>query len=162
MRPVAASRPSCARRRLPLGVTKQEVVHPGRPGESNGCQVMTLPIQEAWMNVHKNARLTPYRRQELVALVERGTALTVAAQAFGVSRQTVRKWVNRKASAGVVDDSAWRQDRSSRPHVSPRATEPKIQLGAKVLRHQRWTCAEIARAVGVSAATIARTLRRVG
>jgi len=114
------------------------------------------------MNVHKNARLTPYRRQELVALVERGTALTVAAQAFGVSRQTARKWVNRKASAGVVDDSAWRQDRSSRPHVSPRAIEPKIQLGAKVLRHQRWTCAEIARAVGVSAATIARTLRRVG
>ncbi len=114
------------------------------------------------MNVHKNARLTPYRRQELVALVARGTALTVAAQAFGVSRQTARKWVLRKDRAAVVEDGAWLQDRSSRPHTSPRATEPKIQLGAKVLRHQRWTCAEIATAVGVSAATIARTLRRVG
>jgi transposase InsO family protein len=114
------------------------------------------------MNVHKNARLTPYRRQELVALVEGGTALTVAARAFGVSRQTARKWVARKASAGVVEAGAWLMDRSSRPHRSPRVTEPRIQLGAKVLRHQRWTCAEIAQALGVSAATIARTLRRVG
>jgi transposase InsO family protein len=114
------------------------------------------------MNVHKNARLTPYRRQELVTLVEGGTTLTVAARAFGVSRQTARKWVSRKASAGLVEEGAWLMDRSSRPHHSPRATAPRIQLGAKVLRHQRWTCAEIAQAVGVSAATIARTLRRVG
>src|SRR5213596_1908890 len=50
-----------------LGVTKQEVVHPGRPGESSGCQVITRPGQEeARMNVHKNARLTPHRRVELV------------------------------------------------------------------------------------------------
>lgn len=60
------------------------------------------------MNVHKNARLTPYRRQELVALFERGTALTVAAQAFGVSRQMVRKWANHRAAAGVLDDGACR------------------------------------------------------
>ncbi len=114
------------------------------------------------MNVHKNARLTPYRRQELVARVKNGESLTAMARAYGVSRQTAGKWVNRNASAGVMDDGAWTQDRSSRPHTSPRETEPKIQLGAKVLRQQRWTCAEIATAVGVSPATIARTLRRVG
>jgi transposase InsO family protein len=113
------------------------------------------------MNVHKNARLTPYRREELVARIEQGTPLTVVAKAFGVSRQTARKWRTRKANAGVVADGTWRQDRPSRPHRSPRQIAPQIQLGAKVLRHQRWTCAEIARAVGVSAATIARTLRRV-
>src|SRR5881396_1026639 len=39
-----------------LVVTRQDVVHPGRPGESSGCQVITHPDQEAWMNVHKNAR----------------------------------------------------------------------------------------------------------
>ena len=61
-----------------------------------------------------------------------------------------------------MDDGAWTQDRSSRPHTRPRETEPKIQLGAKVLRQQRWTCAGIATAVGVSPATIARTLPRVG
>jgi transposase InsO family protein len=121
-----------------------------------------LSLQEAWMNVHKNARLTPYRRQELVARLGEGVPLTVAARAFGVSRQTARKWANRQASAGMPDEGAWRQDRSSRPYTSPQETEPKIQLGAKVLRQQRWTCAEIARAVGVSAATIARILRRVG
>jgi transposase InsO family protein len=114
------------------------------------------------MNVHKNARLTPYRRADLVARVQHGMPLTVVAQTFDVSRQTARKWVNRRASAGVLEDAAWRQDRSSRPHTSPRETEPRIRLGAKVLRQQRWTCAEIATAVGVSAATIARILRRVG
>src|SRR3989442_12726748 len=85
-----------------LGVTRQEVVHPGRPGESSGCQVITHPDQEAWMNIHKNARLTPYRRQELVARVERGEPVTAVARAFGVSRQTARKWVVRKRDAGVV------------------------------------------------------------
>src|SRR5206468_5023099 len=45
-----------ATQELDLAVTRQEVVHPGRPGESSGCQVITHPDQEAWMNVHKNAR----------------------------------------------------------------------------------------------------------
>jgi len=48
------------------------------------------------------------------------------------------------------------------PHASPWATAPAIQLGIKVLRHQRWTCAQIAGAVDVSAATAARILRRAG
>ena len=114
------------------------------------------------MNVHKNARLTPYRRAQLVAQVEHGTPLSVAARTFGVSRQTAAKWVGRQRSAGLPDDAAWLEDRSSRPHRSPRQTAPRVQLGARVLRQQRWTCAEIAAAVGVSAATIARGLRRVG
>ena len=114
------------------------------------------------MNMHKNARLTPYRRQELVARVKAGEALTRVARAYGVSRQTAGKWVTREAGAGVIDAGAWMQDRSSRPHTSPRETAPPLQLGAKVLRQQRWTCAEIARAGGVSAATIARTLRPSG
>lgn len=121
-----------------------------------------LSPKEAWMNAHKNARLTPYRRQELVARVKAGEPLTRVARALGVSRQTAGKWVAREASAGVLDEGAWTRDRSSRPHRSPRATAPQIQLGAKVLRQQRWTCAEIARAVGVSAATIARILRPSG
>src|SRR5207249_5385939 len=82
----AAQQPGAIERALV--VTRQEVVHPGRPGESSGCQVITHPDQEAWMNIHKNARLTPYRRQELVARVERGEPVTAVARAFGVSRQT--------------------------------------------------------------------------
>src|SRR3989454_4117167 len=136
-----------------LDVTRQEVVHPGRPGESSGCQVITHPDQEAWMNIHKNARLTPYRRQELVARVERGEPVTAVARAFGVSRQTARKWVVRKRDAGVVDSTAWAGDGSSRPDHSPRQTEPKIQLAIKVLRWQRWTCRQIAGALAIDTST---------
>jgi transposase InsO family protein len=119
----------------------------------------TLPWeQEAWMNIHKNARLTPYRREDLVTRATRGEPVAGLAQQFGVSLRTARKWLARYRAEGV----AGLQDRSSRPHASPQATAPAIQLGIKVLRHQRWTCAQIAGAVGVSAATAARVARRAG
>ena len=76
------------------------------------------------MNVHKNARLTPYRRAQLVAQVEQGIPLTAAARTFGVSRQTAAKWRARQRLAGVPSDGTWMQDRSSRPHHSPRQTGP--------------------------------------
>src|SRR6185503_18541630 len=101
-----------------LGVTKQEVVHPGRPGESSGCQVITHPGQEAWMNVHKNARLTPRRRQELVMRLAVGEPLKRVAREFAVSAQTARKWRARYRA----DGEAGLADRSSRPHTSPRLT----------------------------------------
>src|SRR5215813_8217993 len=110
---------------------KQEVVHPGRPGESSGCQVITYPGQEAWMNVHKNARLTPYRREELVTRALRGEAMAGLAWQCRISIRTARKWLARYRAGG----------RLSRPHASPRATAPAIQLGIQVLRHQCWTCA---------------------
>jgi len=53
-------------------------------------------------------------------------------------------------------------DRSSRPHVSPTGTPARIQLGVKVFRWQGWTCAQIAGALGISAATAVRILRRSG
>jgi transposase InsO family protein len=114
------------------------------------------------MNVHQNARLTPYRRQELVARIERGESLTSVARVVGVSRQTARKWVRRKRGAGIADSTAWAADASSRPNDSPRATPPKIQLASKVLRWQRWTCRQIGGALGIDTSTAARILRRVG
>jgi putative ATPase subunit gpP of terminase len=39
-------------------------------------------------------------------------------------------------------------------------TEARIQLAAKVLRWQHWTGAQIAAALGISAATAIRILRR--
>jgi transposase InsO family protein len=114
------------------------------------------------MNVHKNARLTPYRRVELVARIEAGEPLTGAARAFGVSRQTARKWVERRRATGLSDSTAWAADGSSRPTVSPHATAPKLQLATKVLRWQRWTCRQIAAAVAIDPSTAARILRRVG
>src|SRR5262249_38158608 len=118
-----------------LAVMKQEVVHPGRPGESSGCQITTYPGQEAWMKVHKNARLRPYRREELVTRARRGEAMAGLAWQCGISIRTARKWLARYRAEGP----SGLQDRSSRPHASPRATAPAIQLGIQVLRHQRWT-----------------------
>ncbi len=94
----------------------------------------------------------------MVTRAGRGEPVTALARQFGVSIRTTRKWVARYRAEGPIG----LQDRSSRPHVSPRATAPAIPLGIKVLRHQRWTCAQIAGAVGVSAATAARVVRRAG
>jgi len=110
------------------------------------------------MNVHKNARLTPYRRAELVQQVEAGRTGPSVALAFGVSVRTVRKWWARYRAEGRPGLA----DRSSRPHTSPRQTAAAIALGIKVLRLQQWTCAQIAGAVGVSAATASRIVRRAG
>jgi transposase InsO family protein len=110
------------------------------------------------MNVHKNARLTPRRRQEFVTRREAGVPLKRVARSFDVSVRTARKWWRRYQ----IEGAAGLQDRSSRPHVSPRRTAPAVQLGVKVLRYQNWTGAQIAAAVGLSAATATRILRRCG
>ena len=110
------------------------------------------------MNVHKNARLTVHRRQELVTRLEAGAPLKRLARVFAVSPRTVRKWRARYQDAGV----AGLADRSSRPQTSPRRTPARLQLAAKVLRRQQWTCGQIAAALEVSAATVARVLRRCG
>lgn len=85
-----------------------------------------------------------------------GETGTQVATALGVSVRTVRKWWARYRAEGLSGLA----DRSSRPLVSPRRTAAATMLGIKVLRLQQWTCAEIAGAVGVSAATASRILRR--
>ena len=110
------------------------------------------------MNVHQNARLTPFRRRELITRLERGEPAARVARELGISSRTARKWRARFRAHGP----AGLADRSSRPQRHPRQTQPAIALGIKVLRQQRWTCAQIGAAVGVSAATAARILRRAG
>ena len=106
------------------------------------------------MNIHKNARTTPQSRAEIVRRVvaEHQPARHVAA-AFGISERTVRKWVGR---AGAL------ADRSSRPHASPGQTAAELRALIAGLRRQRWTGPEIARALQLSPATVARYLRRLG
>jgi transposase InsO family protein len=111
------------------------------------------------MNIHKNARTTPRSRGQIVqrVLTQRESATAVAA-AVGVSERTVRKWVARyaaEADAGLAD-------RSCRPHRTPGATPPLLVSWVAQLRRQRWTGAEIARALQLSPSTVARELRRQG
>ena len=55
------------------------------------------------------------------------------------------------------------EDRSCRPHRSPRAIGADLVVEIERLRRRyRWMGADIARAVGVSRATVARTLRQLG
>jgi len=109
------------------------------------------------MNVHKNARLTPRGREEVARQVlELGRSARRVATDFHVTERTIRKWVGRGTSPEGF------ADRSSRPHHSPRTTPAATALRIKVLRQQRRTCGEIAAAVGVSRATVARVVRRCG
>ena len=110
------------------------------------------------MNIHKNARLTPQGRAEIVRrVVAGGESARQAARAGHTTEKTVRKWVTRaRAGAELVD-------RSSRPHRQPRATPPAVALRVKVLRQRdRLPLKEIAARLGISRATVARIVARCG
>jgi len=110
------------------------------------------------MNIHKNARLTPFGREVLVRHIVSGQTLEAAARAANVCPRTVRKWLMRFLAEGVEG----LQDRSSRPHRLYRPTPPEIVEQVEVLRRQRWTGKQIAAELGISPATISRILKRLG
>jgi transposase InsO family protein len=109
------------------------------------------------MDVHKNARTTPHSRALIAQRVAAGGALATVAQAFGVCDRTVRKWVARAAEGPLA-----LEDRSCRPQRSPRAISAALMVEIQRLRQRRWTGAVIAEAVGLSRATVARTLGQLG
>lgn len=111
------------------------------------------------MNIHKNARLTPLRREEMAVAVLAG-ALTKAqaARVYAVSPKIVSRWIDRFKQGG----RAAMADRSSRPHTSPRQTDAVLSERIAALRRQRLTGKHIALETGVSPATVSRVLRRAG
>jgi transposase InsO family protein len=110
------------------------------------------------MNVHKNARLTPFGRERIVAQVAGGQTPQAASEAAGVCPRTVRKWVKRYQGEGL----AGLQDRTSRPHRLYRPTPQAFIERIEALRRQRLTGKAIAAEVGVSPATVSRVLKRLG
>ena len=109
--------------------------------------------------MHKNARLTPHSRAELVRRVlEMGESPKAVATAFGLCVKTVRKWVARFQAEGPQG----LHDRSSRPHRLRQPTPQALCERIGDLRRQRFTGQQIAREVGVSPATVSRVLRRAG
>ena len=99
------------------------------------------------MDIHKNARLTPHSRGELVRRVlATGQTPKAVATAFGVCPKTVGKWVQRFQAEG----EAGLQDRSSRPHrlrcPTPQQSVERIEL----LRRERRPASHIAKEVEVS------------
>jgi transposase InsO family protein len=110
------------------------------------------------MNMHKNARLTPFGRERVVKQVLSGQTPEAAARAVGVCPRTARKWVARFEAEGFEG----LKDRSSRPHRLYRPTPTTIAEKIEALRRRRWTGKQIAAEVGVSPATVSRILRRLG
>ena len=110
------------------------------------------------MDVHQNARLTPHCRELLVNRVLKGQPISQVAMQFGISIRTVNKWLARYRREGV----GGLQDRSCRPHHSPRATVRELALAVLALRRQRMTLVAIGQQLALSRATVARICLRAG
>jgi transposase len=109
------------------------------------------------MNNHKNARLTPHGRALLVRRVlEEGLRPGEAAQAMGVSRRTVYKWLHRFREEGP----AGLQNRSSRPRHCPHQTPANRVSEVIERRRQRQTYRQIALGLNLDQSTVARILKR--
>lgn len=111
------------------------------------------------MNSHKNARLTPHGRALLVRRVlEEGLRPVEVAQAMGVSRRTVHKWLRRYREEGL----AGLQNRTSRPLHCPHQTSAEWVDQVIARRRQRQTYRQIALGLGLGQSTVARILKRAG
>lgn len=111
------------------------------------------------MNTHSLARTTPRSRAALVARIQNeGGSIAQVAAGFGVSERTAYKWLARFRSGGA----AALQDRSSRPLQTPGRTCPERERLVLDLRRQRKTSPQIARALRMATATVARILKRAG
>ena len=75
------------------------------------------------MNIHKNARLTLLRREEMaLSVIEGRLCKAQAARTYGVSAKIVARWVERFKAEG----RAGMADRSSRPKAIPGMTEQAL------------------------------------
>ena len=109
---------------------------------------------------HANATLTPTGRLRLArCVVEGGWTPARAAERFGVSVTTARRWAGRyreNGRAGMID-------RSSRPHSCPHRTPRRRErrvVGLRVSR--RWGPARIAYHLGMHPSTVHKILSRYG
>ena len=111
------------------------------------------------MNVHKNAKLTPAGRAELVrrVLFEKETVREVS-RSTRVSERTVRKWVHRYQTGGLSS----LEDRSSRPRRSPRQLQLKLVRRIERLRRRKYTGLRIAEELRLAVSTVGLWLRRLG
>ena len=107
---------------------------------------------------HKNALLSVSGRKAMVemVLIEKETKVA-AAEKYNVTPATVRKWVRRYVSEG----ESGLEDRSSRPHKSPRATPPEqVQEIITMRKEGKLTGDHIARELNMHQRTVSRHLIR--
>jgi transposase InsO family protein len=117
------------------------------------------------MGLHRNARLGLAGRRALVADIEAGMSCRAAARRRGISPSTACKWWRRWSEAALEQRASLSclEDRSSRPHCSPRllpAVEQARICAAR--RRSGWGPRLIAGETGHPHATVWRALRRAG
>jgi transposase InsO family protein len=110
------------------------------------------------MNIHKNARLTPKSRAELVRRLAAGQSNAGVAADFGICSKTAAKWHARFKSLGIEG----LDDRSSRPRRLRRPTPDLVAAEVISLRRQRLPGKEVALRLNLSPATVSRILKRAG
>jgi transposase-like protein len=109
--------------------------------------------REHRMDTHKNARLTPKRREDMVrAVVDGGLSNAAAARRFNTTPKTVAKWVARFKAEGV--DGL--RDRSSKSQSSPSQIPVAIAGAVERLRRERHTQEHYAAELGISKASTLR------
>ncbi len=111
-------------------------------------------------NPHKNARMTPLGRAEMIRrIVEDGRPVAVVAAGFGISERTARKWLSRWRS----DGTAGLENRSSRPLTANSGSGRFwADLAVRLRREYRLTGDEIASRLGLARSTVASWLTRLG
>ena len=109
---------------------------------------------------HPSARLSVFSRQLLVKrVVTDGWPVATVSEQLGISRATGYKWVRRYRTAGLPG----LEDRSSRPHRSPRRSSDAVT--AAIIRartRRRYGPARLAPLTGHPRSTIYGILRRAG
>jgi|SRR5579864_2577740 len=108
--------------------------------------------------MHKLARLTPMGRRRMIRRLEAGERIRDVADGMDLSTTTVRRWWRRYHAEGA----AGLQDRSSRPHRSPRAI-PRCRR-RQILRRRQWgwSSVQIARDLPLPLSTVVQVQRRLG
>ena len=89
-------------------------------------------------------------------MIEQGWSHARAAEAAGVSKRTVAKWVARRRRGESM------ADRSSAPRRVPSRTPAQKVEAIERLRRLRMTAAEIAEILGIALSTVSLWLRRIG
>ena len=109
-------------------------------------------------NPHHNARTLVFHRHLMVQRVREGKTVSQVAQELGVSKRTVYKWLARHRQGG----QAALENRSSRPHRSPRRLEHEKVRRIHQLRQGHKSSLQIAFALSMPLSTVTLTLRRLG
>src|SRR5271170_6208256 len=109
--------------------------------------------------MHRNAPLTPEGRLRLCERIEGGWPVAHAAESMRISRDRAYVWWRRYQEEGI----AGLEDRTCRPHRSPRQTKANVEQRIVSLRQSRGLGpARIAGIVGMHASTVHRVLERRG